>query len=334
MSKKVSRNRTVDFFAGIRNHISENRKKVILVSVLVLASTATIFVKSVLEYNQRYLFEDKKLIGIKEDSGHVPVLIEDTEAEIKTEKSAVLDTKKKEKRSKNNEVSGSEVPYTLNVSKLINYVKSSDEFRKNGYIMLPDAFEKSKGIVWKASFDYSFLCLLLLIPTYIFLDYRRKYEVEEKMKKDFKASVMRKLPAFSDNMILLLESGLVFTDAFSHISKVYAEKEKRDAFEQMIIDVTEECKLTKEEYTSVLNRYASGMKIREFSGLCNILSENQKKGIGLVDKLRSESTALWETRKKIATERGKLAETKLSFPLSLLLVALILITAAPAFMQM
>ncbi len=334
MSNEGKKNKSVDFFDGIRKYISENRKKIVLVSILVLASTAVILTKSVIEYNQRYLFEDKRLVGIKEDSGYVPVIIGSTENKKTTENSAVLDTRKKEVRKEKREETEKAKSYALNVSKLMNYVKSSDELRKDGYIMLPETFEKSKGLKWKAPFDYSFLYLLLLLPTYVFLDYRRSFEVEEKKKKNFKSSVIRKLPAFSDNIILLLESGLVFTDAFSHIAKVYSEKEKRDLFEQMIVDVTDECKLTKDEYTSVMCRYAAEIKIREFSRLCSILSENQKKGIGLVDKLRNESIGLWENRKKIATERGKLAETKLSFPLSLLLVALILITAAPAFMQM
>ena len=39
-------------------------------------------------------------------------------------------------------------------------------------------------------------------------------------------------------------------------------------------------------------------------------------------------------RKRAAMERIKLSESKMSFPLGLLLTALILITAAPAMLQM
>jgi len=43
---------------------------------------------------------------------------------------------------------------------------------------------------------------------------------------------------------------------------------------------------------------------------------------------------LWEQRKKLAEERGRAAETKMAFPLAILLLVLILITAAPAMLQM
>ena len=54
----------------------------------------------------------------------------------------------------------------------------------------------------------------------------------------------------------------------------------------------------------------------------------------MTEKLESESDILWTQRKKIAEEKGRIAETKLTFPLALLLLVLILITAAPAIMEM
>ena len=39
----------------------------------------------------------------------------------------------------------------------------------------------------------------------------------------------------------------------------------------------------------------------------------------MTEKLESESDILWTQRKKIAEEKGRIAETKLTFPLALLL---------------
>ena len=64
-----------------------------------------------------------------------------------------------------------------------------------------------------------------------------------------------------------------------------------------------------------------------------MLTENQYRGIDLRSKLKSEGEFLWEQRKKIAEEKGKLAETKMTLPLAVLLAVLILITAAPAVLQ-
>ncbi len=43
---------------------------------------------------------------------------------------------------------------------------------------------------------------------------------------------------------------------------------------------------------------------------------------------------MWIGRKKKAEEKGKLAETKLTFPLMILLLVLIMITVAPALLGM
>ena len=68
--------------------------------------------------------------------------------------------------------------------------------------------------------------------------------------------------------------------------------------------------------------------------MINIITDNQFKGVDLSDKLESERDLLWEQRKKLAEERGRAAETKMAFPLAILLLVLILITAAPAMLQM
>ena len=63
-------------------------------------------------------------------------------------------------------------------------------------------------------------------------------------------------------------------------------------------------------------------------------SESRLSGADIWDKLARESEELWAERKRAAMERIKLSESKMSFPLGLLLTALILITAAPAMLQM
>ena len=50
----------------------------------------------------------------------------------------------------------------------------------------------------------------------------------------------------------------------------------------------------------------------------------------LTEKLQRESETLWINRKKNCEEKGKLAETKLTLPLMIFLIVLIVITVAPA----
>ena len=45
------------------------------------------------------------------------------------------------------------------------------------------------------------------------------------------------------------------------------------------------------------------------------------------------SEDLWAERKRICMEKIKVSETKMSFPLGIMLISLILMTSAPALMQ-
>jgi tight adherence protein C len=65
-----------------------------------------------------------------------------------------------------------------------------------------------------------------------------------------------------------------------------------------------------------------------------VISDNWDKGSVLAEKLEGESNLLWISRKKRAEEKGKLAETKLTFPLVILLIVLIMVTIAPALMEL
>ena len=66
----------------------------------------------------------------------------------------------------------------------------------------------------------------------------------------------------------------------------------------------------------------------------NIINDNINKGVELTDKLQAESEILWLNRKKSCEEKGRLAETKMTLPLMLFLMVLIIITVAPALLEL
>ncbi len=57
-----------------------------------------------------------------------------------------------------------------------------------------------------------------------------------------------------------------------------------------------------------------------------------QKGNALSEKLEAEAAMLWQARKKQAESKGRIAETKLTFPLTILLSVLVVITIAPTLM--
>ena len=78
-----------------------------------------------------------------------------------------------------------------------------------------------------------------------------------------------------------------------------------------------------------LRALAERCNIRELSRIITILTDNLDKGIALAEKLDTESTMLRYGRKRKNKEAGHIIETKLTFPMVLLLVSLLIITTGP-----
>ena len=160
---------------------------------------------------------------------------------------------------------------------------------------------------------------------------REKEKVERKRIRD---GILRELPAFSGQLLLLLNSGMIFSDAFARIEDGYRKGRRQSPFAQEVIWIRRQAEETGKSLVAVMQTRAASLRLREFSRIAAMISDSQYKGVDLSDKLESERLLLWEQRKKLAEAKGKAAETKLAFPLALLLLVLILITAAPAILQM
>jgi dynactin complex subunit len=80
--------------------------------------------------------------------------------------------------------------------------------------------------------------------------------------------------------------------------------------------------------------FAKESGIRELLRLSNIIEDNIHKGAALSEKLEAESENLWISRKKACEEKGRLSETKMTVPLMMFLMVLIVITVAPAMIEL
>ena len=213
---------------------------------------------------------------------------------------------------------------------------SSDTSKKK--IQLPETLETGEKISWKiddTSTGNTFAILVMTLLLSLAL-YKNRMAPIEKMQKSNHDSVLRQLPEFVNRLVLLLNAGLVLSTAFERSveESISFNTEENDYFNRRL----------KEIYTSITT--ANGSMHREFrsfareSGskelmrVANIISENVSKGVELTSKLQNESELLWLSRKKSCEERGRLAETKLTLPLVIFLMALIVITVAPAMLEL
>ena len=223
---------------------------------------------------------------------------------------------------------------TDNLQASINQVLTSLEAEDKQVIPLPKQLGDGTKINWKkpsAAQDY---LLLLLFPLSVCLWFRYQQEQIRMQETRRQECIRRSLPAFNDQLILLLHSGLIFHDAFSRIADNCRGRENQHDFDLIILHLADAVESTGKSIVAVMEESKAIVGSREYSRLVNILSDHQIKGVDLQEKLESESRLLWEGRKAQSLQRGKEMETKLTFPLAVLLLVVVMIAGVPAIMTM
>lgn len=163
------------------------------------------------------------------------------------------------------------------------------------------------------------------------MKYKKRREIEKNRQE-----ILFLLPSFINNLLLLLNSGMVLREAMNVVAINYekANYDKNQILAYDYINLYYEAKNNGNSIVNLFYAYASQSQIKELSRLGRILLDGEKRGIDLTAKLYEESKNIWEQKKQLALEQIRLKESKMSFPLGLLLISLIIISAAPAMMQM
>lgn len=147
--------------------------------------------------------------------------------------------------------------------------------------------------------------------------------------------IIMTMPGFINRLLLLMNSGITAQEAFVRIGESYAgfPEERQNYFTREIAALTEASSRNGESVITGFYRFSRFSGVKELTRAATILMENRDKGTDLWEKLAEQGEALWANRKSAALEKIRLAESKMSFPLGIMLMALILITTAPAMMQ-
>lgn len=166
------------------------------------------------------------------------------------------------------------------------------------------------------------------------MNYRKK---EKKRKEDEKhrEEIILSLPSFINQLLLLMDSGLILNDAFKRVALEYRRTplKNRNYFAEKVITVYEESEKTGEGVINGFYSFACREKVKELTKTANFLYENKNRGTELYKSLSELSEGLWEERKRLCMEKIRKSELKMSFPLGIMLISLIIMTAAPALMQ-
>ncbi|MGL4483887.1 MAG: hypothetical protein ACRCUS_02960 [Anaerovoracaceae bacterium] len=251
------------------------------------------------------------------------------------------------RKDNSEEVASAETAVNKTERKINTIVSEINDNTLEKKVKLPTKLEDGTKLIWynKGSPYKDFPMLLLALIFIIFILCKSRFDKIKKEEIAAKESIIRELPGYLNRLILLLDAGLVLQQGIIKINEDYNKINKYNGssieikytgsyfYEQIskIVNFTEESNIA---VNIELQQFAKRSRVREFIRVTNIINDNINLGSDLVYKLQIESEALWFARKKQAEEKGKLAETKLTIPLVILLMVLVMITIAPALLEM
>ncbi len=147
-----------------------------------------------------------------------------------------------------------------------------------------------------------------------------------------KSSFMAEFPNMVLQLTLLLNAGLILDAAFGEL---LADKgADSHILYRLLAEIRERCLRTNASFTAELYRLAGRSRQRDLIRFATLLAEHQGRGSALAGRLEREKDHLWAGRLASARASAREAETRLCFPLMLLLLAIVIISIAPALLEM
>ena len=241
---------------------------------------------------------------------------------------------KRKDPAERNELYEREVLHDSEIGSLISEMEMSEERR----IELPLELSDGTTLRWEVSKKRDLNWLFIVLSYLIFLPliiFGTKDPREVKLAES-RREIVKSIPRFTNQFLLLMNAGLILSDAFDRIgqSYMYIPTEKRGLFESEVVSLCELHERSGISTSNLVSQLATKYNVKELMRIATFMSENEKRGSDIIGSLSRESSYLWDERKVRAKEQGKSIDTKMAYPLALLLMLLILITMAPVMISM
>lgn len=213
------------------------------------------------------------------------------------------------------------------------------EYSDDENVELPSELADGTPVTWKARKQQDrtglvfipamYICLVLVI---VKTGMDKQTDGEATARKE----IMKGLPRFCNQLFLMMNAGMILSDAFERICDSYAEygTGNMSVFERELTELCAESDGHRISTATLINEYASRHNVKELVRIATILTENERRGSDVIESLSRESKYLWDDRKIVARESGRMIDMKMSWPLGMLLILLIVITMAPALLSM
>jgi len=317
----------------------ELKKQLVQISIIALIFFIIILIKP--RMSGKYIIDDKgAVVGIVQgdtDNFAEYDLIANVQRgskkisqDVRLRKNIDVHNDKKSSNSSHNIEAEMSASLGIAVSKL--------EESRSKKLVLPSKLDDGSSVTWskskKSNKDWMIIPMLYVLIGFALI--MNKHDKLRKAVVDERKQILKSLPRFTNQLLLMMNSGVILSDAFHKICYGYSMMQEgaQGELERNIIMMTESAEASNRSIPLLFSELAQKYSVKELMRISTVLRENEKRGSNIQDKLERESAFLWDVRKVIAKEQGKLIDTKMTYPLGLLLILLIVITMAPAMMAM
>lgn len=178
------------------------------------------------------------------------------------------------------------------------------------------------------------ILLGMAVVTCVAVFFLQDKDLEQK-NEDRKKEMRKEYPGIVNRMSLYMEAGMTIRGAFLRIGREYGTGKRRD--NPIATELAIACNELQAGVSEALVYEAFGRRtgMQEYTRFCTILSQSLKKGsVEICTRLRQEGERATEAGLQFQKKRGEEAETKLLFPMVIMMGIVMLLVMVPAFSGM
>lgn len=216
-----------------------------------------------------------------------------------------------------------------------NWIEVENQKEGKNFLELPETIN-GVSLKWTEKKEYLVVKIFVLeiaaIGLLIFAQRRKQKEEEEKRKRELELSY----PEVVNQLAMLLQAGMTMRQAWNRIAIQYEEKKKRGKTETMeafeaILHLNRRLRDGEKERVNY-ELFTKEVHVTCYRRLMRALIANLEKGNrDLSTYLELESQKAYEERILLAKKLGEEASTKMLIPLMIMLVLVMFVVMAPAF---
>ncbi len=222
-------------------------------------------------------------------------------------------------------------------SDLSKITEGLNEDASTRYAVLPKELDSGIKVTWRAPVDHRYFLIGGSTLLLAFFLYRKKRSDQKNDREKRMQEIRKDFPYFLDKLVMLLSAGVILTESVYRIWGDYERFQQVSRPKILYEELGEAVRTMRNSnaaFSAELIRMSERLQVREFARLAVILRDSLGSGNDLAAKLENESILMWRERKSSIQTLGRVADTKLIFPLMIILTVLIIIVMTPAVLQL